>query len=72
MNQLAAIQVVASADGFNRDYHLVYICVDCINEILNDQDQGSQMDWGLIRVLDEKPWTCAIIDFIETHDHKDY
>jgi len=71
MNQLEAIQVVATGDGFEKGFHLVYICPDCMNEVLEDEEQASLMDWGLIRVLVEKFRRCDINKLVDCANKED-
>lgn len=66
MNQLNAIaqylQDVAGAP-------IAWICYSCMNEILDDEEQATSIDFGTIRI-EEDPAKCVIKHLIDGHEYQ--
>ena len=68
MNQIEAIFQLTQVDGFEPGYHRVWICSDCMNEILDSEDQSTQLDLGTIRI-EQDIARCALINMIPNHEY---
>jgi hypothetical protein len=68
MNQIEAIRQLTQVDAFEIGYHRVWICSDCMNAIIDDEEQAAQIDLGLIKINDDIA-RCDIIDLIEGHEY---
>lgn len=71
MNQVEAIFQVTQGEHFERGFHRVYICPDCMNAILDSEEQSTEVDLGTIKILDEKWHTCEIINLVDEHDYRE-
>lgn len=67
MNLVDLINDIATSSKFERGYHRVFICPSCMNEILDDEDQATSVDLGVLRILDEKFHTCELAEQIDGH-----
>lgn len=70
MNQLDAINDYIRSDGFEVGFHRVWICSDCMNDILDDEEQATQLDLGTIKIEQDQA-KCQIIGYIEGHEYRD-
>ena len=70
MNQINAINEILRSEGFEIDFHRVWICSDCMNAILDDPEQCELIDLGTIKIEDDIA-KCSIITFILGHEYRD-
>ena len=72
MNQIEAITQFftdhqVSYSGSLKQY--CWICPDCMNDILADEEQGMQIDFGSLRI-EIDPAKCQIIGYIVGHEYR--
>ena len=70
MNQIEAIFQLTQGDGFEQGYHRVWICSDCMNDILEDEDMSTQIDLGTIKI-EQDTAKCEIKQLIVAHEYQD-
>ena len=70
MNQIEAIFQLTQVNGFEPGYHRVYICSDCMNDILEDEEQATQVDLGTIKI-EQDIARCELINLITAHEYQD-
>lgn len=69
MNIIEAINDILRSDGFDKSYMRVWICSDCMNDILDDQEMCEQLDLGTIKIEDDIA-KCQIIGYITGHEYR--
>lgn len=71
MNQLEAITQWFTDHQVSYDdavHQLCWICGDCMNDILDDEEQGTQIDFGAIRIETDIA-RCQIKHLIDGHEY---